>query len=288
MQVIRLLQTTLILLNRKKITAKELADRFQVTPRTIYRDIDALSLAGVPVYSVKGRNGGIYLDESFYVDNTLMEKEQDDLLLALHLLQSIGLADTEELMKKLGSVYDWSDWLSVDLSQEGSVHSETFTQLKQALFNEQEIQFTYYTEYGQTRLINAAPKRILYKYQTWYLLAYQLDKAAWEVYPLQRIKQVAFGQKIEAPLPPEELNFPKIAVKLRFSKRIAYKRYDEFSELELKDNPDSSFEATMDFAVFDDLYRFLLPLGKNVQILEPQWVKEKVVAYTQSFLENQF
>lgn len=288
MQVIRLLQTTLILLNRKKVTAKELADRFQVTPRTVYRDIDALSLAGVPVYSVKGRNGGIYLDESFYVDNTLMEKEQDDLLLALHLLQSIGLADTEELMEKLGSVYDWSDWLSVDLSQEGSVHSETFTQLKQALFNDQEIQFTYYTEYGQTRLIKAAPKRILYKYQTWYLLAYQLDKAAWEVYPLQRIKQVVFGQRIEAPLPPEELNFPKIAVKLRFSKRIAYKRYDEFSELELIDNPDSSFETTMDFAVFDDLYRFLLPLGKNVQILEPQWVKEKVVAYTQSFLENQF
>ncbi|EOH90832.1 helix-turn-helix transcriptional regulator [Enterococcus pallens] len=123
MQVIRLLQTTLILLNRKKVTAKELADRFQVTPRTVYRDIDALSLAGVPVYSVKGRNGGIYLDESFYVDNTLMEKEQDDLLLALHLLQSIGLADTEELMQKLRSVYDWSDWLSVDLSQEGSVHS---------------------------------------------------------------------------------------------------------------------------------------------------------------------
>lgn len=287
MQVIRLLQTTLILLNRKKITAKELADRFQVTSRTIYRDIDALSLAGVPVYSVKGRNGGIYLDESFYVDHTLLEEEQDDLLLALHLLQSIGLADTEELMEKLGSVYDWSDWLSVDLSQEGSVHSETFKLLKQALFNEQEIQFTYYTEYGQTRLIHAAPKRILYKYQTWYLLAYHFDKATWEVYPLQRIKQVVFGKKLTNLLPPEEVNFPKISVKLRFSKRIAYKRYDEFSQLTLIDNPDSSFETTMDFAVFDDLYRFLLPLGRNVQILEPQWVKEKVMAYAQSFLEMQ-
>lgn len=287
MQVIRLLQTTLILLNRKKITAKELADRFQVTPRTIYRDIDALSLAGVPVYSVKGRNGGIYLDESFYVDHTLLEEEQDDLLLALHLLQSIGLADTEELMEKLGSVYDWSDWLSVDLSQEGSVHSETFKLLKQALFNEQEIQFTYYTEYGQTRLIHAAPKRILYKYQTWYLLAYHFDKVVWEVYPLQRIKRVVFGKKLTNSLPPEEVNFPKISVKLRFSKRIAYKRYDEFSQLTLIDNPDSSFETTMDFAVFDDLYRFLLPLGRNVQILEPQWVKEKVAAYAQSFLEMQ-
>ncbi|MGG5317625.1 helix-turn-helix transcriptional regulator [Enterococcus sp. AZ072] len=287
MQVIRLLQTTLILLNRKKVTANELAERFQVTPRTVYRDIDALSLAGVPVYSIKGRNGGIFLDESFHVDNTLMEEEQDDLLLALHLLQSIGLADTEELMEKLGSVYDWSNWLSVDLSQEGSIHSETFAKLKHALFNEQEIQFTYYTEYGQTRLIRAAPKRILYKYQTWYLLAYHFSKDAWEVYPLRRVKQVVFGPRLVSPLPPEELDFPKITVKLRFSKRISYKRYDEFSELVLVDNPDSSFETTMDFAIFDDLYRFLLPLGKNVQILEPQWVKEKVVAYTQSFLENQ-
>lgn len=287
MQVIRLLQTTLILLNRKKITAKELADRFQVTTRTIYRDIDALSLAGVPVYSIKGRNGGIYLDESFYVDHTLLAEEQDDLLLALHLLQSIGLADTEELMEKLGNVYDWSDWLSVDLSQEVSVHSEIFKLLKQALFNQQEIQFTYYTEYGQTRLIHGAPKRILYKYQTWYLLIYHFDQETWEVYPLQRVKQVVLGEKIKASFPPEEVKFPKISVRLRFSKRIAYKRYDEFSQLALIDNPDSSFETTMDFALFDDLYRFLLPLGKNVKILEPQWVKEKVVAYTQSFLENQ-
>ncbi|MBO1304776.1 WYL domain-containing protein [Enterococcus sp. 669A] len=287
MQIIRLLQTTLILLNRKKVTAKELAERFEVTPRTIYRDVDVLSLAGIPVYSVKGRNGGIYLEESFQVDNTLMEQEQDDLLLALHLLQSIGLADTEKLMEKLGSVYDWSDWLSVDLSQEGSTSSETFLQLKQALFSEKEIQFTYYTEYGQTRLIKAAPKRILYKYQTWYLLAYQLDQEKWQLYPLQRVKQVVLGEKIHGTLPPEELDFPRIAVRLRFSKRIAYKRYDEFADLPLVDNPDSSFETTMEFAVFDDLYRFLLPLGKNVQILEPQWVKEKIVAYTQSFLENQ-
>lgn len=101
MQVIRLLQTTLILLSRKQVTAKELAERFQVSVRTIYRDVDALSLAGVPVYANKGRNGGIFLDDSYHVSHALIDKEeQDDLFLALHLLQSVGLADTDELMKK--------------------------------------------------------------------------------------------------------------------------------------------------------------------------------------------
>ena len=128
-----MLQTTLILLSRKQVTAKELAERFQVSVRTIYRDVDALSLAGVPVYANKGRNGGIFLDDSYHVSHALIDKEeQDDLFLALHLLQSVGLADTDELMKKMGTVYDWSEWLDVDLSQT-EISSETFEQIKKVI-----------------------------------------------------------------------------------------------------------------------------------------------------------
>ncbi|GCF94265.1 DeoR family transcriptional regulator [Enterococcus florum] len=287
MQIIRLLHTTLVLLNRKKVTAKELAERFEVTTRTIYRDVDVLSLAGIPVYSVKGREGGIFLDESFFVDNTLMKEEQDDLLLALHLLQSVGLADTEALIEKLSTVYDWSNWLEVDLSENHSLDHQTFDQIKQAIFSERLINFTYYTEYGQTRLISGLPKRILYKHQTWYVSIFQPAIEEWTAFPLQRVQRVTLGEKNTTKLPDEELRFPKIEVRVRFSKRIAYKRYDEFANLQLFDNPDSSFEAVLTFAVFEDMYRFLLPLGKNVQVLEPDWVKDKLIAYTRSFLENQ-
>lgn len=88
------------------------------------------------------------------------KEEQDDLFLALHLLQSVGLADTDELMKKMGTVYDWSEWLDVDLSQT-EISSETFEQIKKALFNHCEITCIYHTEYGQTRLLSLAPKRVV-------------------------------------------------------------------------------------------------------------------------------
>lgn len=288
MQVIRLLQTTLILLSRKQVTARELAERFQVSVRTIYRDVDALSLAGVPVYANKGRNGGIFLDESYHVSNALIEKEeQDDLFLALHLLQSVGLADTEELLKKMGTVYDWSEWLEVDLSQT-EITSQTFERIKEALFNHCEIDCVYHTEYGQTRLLSLAPKRVLYKYQTWYLLAWELNQKEWSLLPLKQIRDVVLKAAIDYPFPEEVLVFPQLSVHLRFSKRIAYKKYAEFADFDWTDNRDSSFDATLTFAEFDDLYRFLIPLGKNVEILEPSWIREKVLNYVAAFYENHF
>ena len=288
MQVIRLLQTTLILLSRKHVTAKELAERFQVSVRTIYRDVDALSLAGVPVYANKGRNGGIFLDDSYHVSNALIDKaEQNDLFLALHLLQSVGLADTEDLLKKMGTVYDWSEWLEVDLSQT-EITSQTFEKIKEALFKHCAIECVYHTEYGQTRLLSLAPKRVLYKYQTWYLLAWELSKREWELFPIKQIKNVFLKEPINYPFPEEVLNFPQLSVHLRFSKRIAYKKYAEFADFSWTDKPDSSFDATLTFAEFDDLYRFLIPLGKNVEILGPDWIREKVLNYVAAFYENHF
>ncbi|MGP5429950.1 helix-turn-helix transcriptional regulator [Enterococcus malodoratus] len=288
MQVIRLLQTILILLSRKQVTAKELAERFHVSVRTIYRDVDVLSLAGIPVYANKGRNGGIFLDETYHVSNALIEKEeQDDLFLALHLLQSVGLADTEDLLKKMGTVYDWSEWLEVDLSQT-EITSQTFDQIKDALFNHREITCVYHTEYGQTRLLSLAPKRILYKYQTWYLLAWEPTKESWSLLPIKQIRDVLLKKSIDYPLPEEVLTFPQLTVQLRFSKRIAYKKYAEFADFDWKDNADSSFDASLTFAEFDDLYRFLLPLGKNVEILGPSWIREKVLNYVSAFYENHF
>ena len=288
MQVIRLLQTILILLSRKQVTAKELAERFQVSVRTVYRDVDALSLAGVPVYVNKGRNGGIFFDDSYHVSNALIDKEeQDDLFLALHLLQSVGLADTEELLKKMGTVYDWSEWLEVDLSQT-EITSQTFEKIKEALFNHCEINCVYHTEYGQTRLLSLAPKRVLYKYQTWYLLAWDSSKLDWGLFPLKQIRDVVLKEPIDCPFPEEELVFPQLSVQLRFSKRIAYKKYAEFADFAWTDNPDSSFDATLNFTEFDDLYRFLIPLGKNVEILGPDWIREKVLNYVGAFYKNHF
>ena len=84
MQINRLLETVYLLIEKKKITARELSDYFEVSQRTIYRDVEALSAAGIPVYAEKGKGGGIRLLDNYVIKKSLLsEQEQVNLLASL-------------------------------------------------------------------------------------------------------------------------------------------------------------------------------------------------------------
>lgn len=99
----RLLGMIYILMNRQNVTAAELAERFEVSVRTVYRDVETLSMAGIPVYTRKGKNGGISLTEQFVLDKMLVtKKEQTQILSALESLKETGAFKEEETLLKLG------------------------------------------------------------------------------------------------------------------------------------------------------------------------------------------
>ncbi|MCL2747460.1 MAG: HTH domain-containing protein, partial [Oscillospiraceae bacterium] len=118
MKINRLLEIVTILLNRETVTAKELADRFDVSARTIYRDIDALSSAGVPVYTNKGNNGGISLLEDYTLNKAWLSKnESEGLLLALKTMGATSYPEANAIIDKLGSIFKSSqahDWIEVN------------------------------------------------------------------------------------------------------------------------------------------------------------------------------
>lgn len=106
MQINRLFETVCILLNRGQVTAKELAEKFEVCERTIYRDIDALSSAGIPVYTSKGKGGGIRLLDNFVLDRTLFsDKEQNELLLSLQSMKVTEYPDIDTILSKLKAIF---------------------------------------------------------------------------------------------------------------------------------------------------------------------------------------
>lgn len=89
MQINRLFEILYLLLKRGSVTSAELAERFEVSTRTVYRDIELLSGAGIPVYASRGRNGGISLLDRFVLDRSLLSaREQDEILFALQSLQA--------------------------------------------------------------------------------------------------------------------------------------------------------------------------------------------------------
>ena len=102
----RLFEIITILLNKGTATAQELADRFSVSTRTIYRDIDMLSSAGVPVYMNKGKGGGIHLLENYVINRTLIsEQESESLLMAIKNLQVTNYPELDRILEKLGALF---------------------------------------------------------------------------------------------------------------------------------------------------------------------------------------
>ena len=74
----RLFEIVYILMQKKKVTAKELADRFEVSTRTIYRDIEALSTANIPIYATKGKDGGIGLLDEYVLNKAILSEEEQN------------------------------------------------------------------------------------------------------------------------------------------------------------------------------------------------------------------
>ena len=171
----RLLSIIYILMNKGTITAAELAKRFEVSVRTIYRDIETLSMAGIPVYTVKGKNGGIRLTEQFVLNKMLVsKKEQQQILAALHSLKETGAQEETAILVKLGDFFmeKPESWVAIDFSDWSGRRKELFNQIRDAILNRYVIQFDYYGQYGDMAHRCVEPIQLLFKEYTWYVRAY--------------------------------------------------------------------------------------------------------------------
>ena len=115
----RLFELLYLLVERRALTAGELAERFEVSERTIYRDVDALSAAGVPVYTQRGQGGGIRLMDQFVLDRCLLSpREQDEVLFALRALLSTGGLEGAEALERLSALFrrEAEGWVEVDFT----------------------------------------------------------------------------------------------------------------------------------------------------------------------------
>ena len=170
----RLFEIVYLLLQRRRMTAAELAERFEVSVRTVYRDIDALSAAGVPVYAIPGKGGGVALMEHCVLDRAAFsEGEQRQLLTALQSLPGDARLGAEEVLAKLSGLFRRSepDWLQVDMSRWGSAGADNakFDAVKSAILSHRVLRFPYAGSDGQTNWRRVCPARLVFKGRAWYL-----------------------------------------------------------------------------------------------------------------------
>lgn len=189
----RLLGIIYLLLNRGTVTAGELAEQFEVSVRTIYRDVEQLSMAGIPVYARKGKNGGISLTERFVLDKMVIsEEEQKRILAALASLRETGATQEEDILRKLGTFFkaDVPDWVAIDFSDWSGRRRELFEQIREAILERKVMEFDYYGQYGEMSRRTVEPAQLLFKEYTWYVRAYCRKRRAMRLFKVLRMKRV--------------------------------------------------------------------------------------------------
>ena len=299
MRIDRLFEMVYLLLERPVITAKELAQRFEVSERTVYRDVETLSMAGVPVYTHPGKGGGIGLMEGYVLNRTaLSASERSSLLFALQSLRATRDPEGERVLRKLGSFYaaEPSDWIGVDFTPWGSgpKAQRIFETLKEALITQQRLDITYINARAERSQRQVDPVQLQFKGANWYLVAYCLSKDQLRTFRLSRILQATCtGEKFDRSAhlalleqPPEPAAIPTVHLELRFSPSVASRLYDEYADGSIKPNDDGSYTVHVTFPEDEWVYGHLLSFGSAVQVISPERVGRELCARARKIMER--
>ena len=277
MQESRLFKIVYHLLDKGQATAHELAEKFEVSDRTIYRDIDALSAAGVPIYTETGRTGGVRLLGNFVLDRAVLsEAEKHEILAALQSISGTVEAQNSVVLDKLSALFDvdTESWLEVDFSRWGGEGSdnEKFERLKSAVIYRRSVRITYANANGSINSRVVHPLKLSYKSRAWYLKAFCVEKQDYRTFKLTRILEleVLEEQFHPHPAPPKAdfSNFDNKKIVLRFPEKMAYRIYDEFNQETVK-RENGALVVTVWMPVDEWLTSYLLTFGTQIEVLDP-------------------
>ena len=288
MQINRLLEIVYILLDKKTITARELSVHFEVSKRTIYRDIEILSGAGIPVYTNKGKGGGIGLLDNYVLNKSMLSnKEQIDILSSLQGLNALNVPDIEPILKKLSAAFDKNNtsWIDVDFSHWGSsgIERQKFSLLRTSILNENVLDFEYVNARGEETNRTVEPMKLLFKEQSWYVYGYCRAKSDFRVFKITRMKNLSLiNETFKRDVPKtvwddfQSFNGSMIELVLKIEAKMAYRVYDEFDQASILKHEDSSFIVKAAFPENEWLYGYVLSFGEDVEVLEPKHFRETI------------
>ncbi len=283
----RLFEILYYLIDKRQTTAKELAEHFEVSQRTIYRDLDKLLVAGIPVTMIQGKGGGIYLDENFAFDKTILDtQDQQQILWALKSLSSLHIEEYQNLLKRMQIIFqqESQDWLEVDFTSwhQDQEMNHRFDLLKKFIFKHQVMTFDYMNGQGQKSFREVYPVKIFFKGNSWYLQAYEKKKESYRTYKLSRMSFIKGKDEYfdknqlpkQTPIAYQE-ETQDIDVILKFQKSLGSFVYDEFSYQDIQEMDDGYFVTTK-ICQHQWLLSFLLSFGSGVEVIEPISLRQQL------------
>lgn len=278
-----------ILLQKDTVTAPYLAEKFEVSRRTINRDIEDLCKAGIPIVTKQGVNGGISIMEQYKMDRTLLTNtEMQDILAGLRSLDSVnGTNRYGKLMEKLSAgssdfmvgdqsvLIDLSSWYKDTLAPKIEL-------IRAAIEKAGELEFVYYSPKGESvRCIE--PYYLIFRWSSWYVWGFCKLRNDFRLFKLNRMDKVEISErsfaKRKAPLPElsNERVFPgSIKIKALFEKEMQWRLVEEFGPHCFEERSDGKLLFETDYTDKESVVSWLLTFGDRVKLLEPLELQEKM------------
>lgn len=301
MKTERLLSILMILLHRRKITAKELAEYFEVSVRTIQRDMDSLAVAGIPLYAQVGKDGGYRLMDTYKInENFLTKDEMDTLIAVLH-----GFRDTlhnqsiRTIFEKLNGMQARDsafDQLVIDLSpwDADAGFQETLRLIEDAIDRRKLLRFTYYDLHNHETRRTIEPYTLILKLSTWYLFGYCRLREDYRFFKISRMFDISALDEeftprddIPAQKPWEEMNFsrPAESIVLRFAPSAKARIPDLFSPRDWIMEEDGGIRIVCRFPIDEWVMSLLLSFGHEMEVLAPAHLREEIIRRIQKNLD---
>ncbi len=290
MKIDRLIGILSILLQEEKVTAPELAKRFEVSRRTINRDIESLCNAGIPIRTAQGVGGGICIMDGYRLDRTILTSKDMQMILAgLRSLDSIGGSQYySQLMEKIkaGStdLLSGSESILIDLSSwyKDSL-SGKIELIQKAIEERHVITFEYYSPSGNGAR-SLEPYYVIFKWSSWYVWGWCRTRQDFRMFKLNRMthlmETVEKRQEREVPMPDlsNERIFPgKLHVRAMFEASMKWHLIEEFGADSFEEQPDGRLLFEQEYSDQDSLVTWMLTCKDQVEILEPKEVRQELL-----------
>ena len=290
MKIDRLIGILSVLLQSKQTTAPELADLFEVSRRTINRDIDTLCEAGIPIMTVQGSGGGISIMDGYRMDRTILTSKDMRMILAgLRSLDSVsGSSYYSQLMEKLqlgsSELVSGKDSVLIDLSSwYKSTLAPKIEVIQSAIENRHLLSFRYYSPSSDGKR-KIEPYYLIFRWSSWYVWGWCKDRKDYRLFKLNRMLEVKETNKefacrnVSMPdLSDEKLFKGKpFKTKILFSKDVKWRLIEEFGIDSFAETDDEKLLFTYEFNDEENLISWLITFEDKAEIIEPKKIRDKV------------
>lgn len=299
MKIDRLFGILTVLLQKERVTAPYLAEKFEVTRRTIGRDIDALCQAGIPVITYPGGGGGISIAEGFKLDKSVLTTDElSGMIAALKGIGSVSKKSQMEMtLDKLSAsgdaVVSLREPIVIDLAShyKGSL-TEKIELIKQAIYEQRLVEFDYYYEKGMNRR-RIEPAFVAFHWAAWYLFGFCVDRQGFRLFKLQRLWDLQLCEETYLPheISPEERDFDAylpdehqlIAL---FHPSVKYQLIENYGLDCYTETEDGLLRLEIGYTNREYTISWILSFGDKAKVLEPADMAQEIKSIAENMLSK--